>query len=91
MQTDVKSVAATSTGELVGSRTRVKGLVITASATAGSVVLTDGGSSGTAKLTINTPANADLHNVLIPAEGVLFESSVYATLTNVTSITAFYG
>ena len=90
-QTDVKSAATTSTASLISARTRIKGLVVTASAVAGTVVLTDGGASGVAKLTINTPALAGIFNVIIPGEGVLFESNVYATLTNAAAVTVFYG
>ena len=91
IQTDVKSAATTSSAELVPSRTRIKGVVVTASSSAGTVVLADGGSSGTTKLTINTPAAAGIFNVIIPGEGVLFESTVYATLTNASAVTVFYG
>lgn len=91
IQTDVKSATTSSTASLVSARTRIKGLVITSTTTAGTVALADGGSGGTTKLSIATPAVASVHNVLIPGEGVLFETDVYATLTNVASITAFYG
>ena len=91
MQYDVSSAVATSDGTMVAYRARVKGMVITSSASAGSVVLKDGGSGGTSLVTINTPATASVHNVLLPGEGVLFESSIYVDLTNVTSVTVFYG
>ena len=91
MQTDVKSVTVTEGSAATTFRTRVKSLVLTSSASAGSVVLKDGGASGTAKLTLNTPASADFHNILIPGEGVLFESGVYVDVTNVTSVTIFHG
>lgn len=91
MQTDVKSATATVDGTLVAARTRVKAITITCTTSAGSVVLKDGGASGTAKVTINTPAVAEIFNILIPAEGVLFETDVYVDVTNVSSVTAFYG
>lgn len=91
MQTDVKSVTVTADGTAVSYRTRVKSLVITSTATAGSVVLKDGGAGGTALLTLNTPAAADFHNVLIPGQGVLFERDVYVDVTDVSSVTVFYG
>ena len=90
MQTDVKSATVTSTGSVYAGRTRVKSLVLTATATAGSIVLTDG-SGGDTLLTINTPAAADLHNILLPGEGILFRSSVYATLINVSAVTVVHG
>lgn len=91
IQTDVKSASTTSTASLVAARTRVKGIVVTSTTTGGTVVLTDGSAGGTTKLTINTPAVAGIHNVLIPGEGVLFEAGVYATLTDVGAVTVFYG
>ena len=76
---------------LVDARTRIKAMTVTSSGTAGSVILKDGGSGGTTKITINTPAVAEIFNILIPAEGVLFETDVYIDLTSVDSVTVFYG
>ena len=91
MQTDVKSATAVADGTLVDARTRIKAMTVTSSGTAGSVILKDGGSGGTTKITINTPAVAEIFNILIPAEGVLFETDVYIDLTSVDSVTVFYG
>lgn len=91
MQSDVKAGTVTSSGSVVGARNRVKGLYLVAGANAGSIVLKDGGSSGTVRLDIATPAGADDIYVFIPGDGILFETNVYAALTNVTSVTVFYG
>lgn len=91
MQYDVKNVHANASGSLVGYRTRVKGMVITSTGGgAGSVLLKDGGSGGTTQLEVDVPATAAFHSVIIPGEGVLFETSVYATLTNC-YVSVFYG
>lgn len=90
MQTDVKAKSLAVSGTAYAERTRVKGLIITSSATAGGVVLKDGGSSGTTIMTIDTPAVGSVINVQIPGEGVLFSTDVYAALTNAT-VTVFYG
>ena len=90
MQTDVKSATATADGTMVDTRTRIKAMTITSSGTAGSVILKDGGSGGTTVMTINTLAGGETFNVVIPAEGVLFTSSAYATLSNA-KVTVFYG
>lgn len=90
MQTDVKAKSLAASGSVFGGRTRVKGLVITPGASAGSVELKDGGSGGTSVFTINTIANGQVESILIPGEGVLFSTNVYATLTNAT-VTVFYG
>lgn len=89
MQTDVRAVSLASSNTAYAGRARVRGMVIEPGASAGSVVLKDGGSSGTTILTINTTANGETFNVVIPAEGVLFETDVYAALTNA-KVTVFY-
>lgn len=91
MQTDVSSATRTSDGTLVSQPTRIRGIMITTTASAGSIVLRDGGSGGTAKITVNTPAVAEIFNALIPAEGVRFTTDVYLDVTNVDSVTVFYG
>ena len=90
MQTDVKAKSLAASGDVFAGRTRVKGLVITPGASAGSVALKDGGTSGDTIFTINTVANGQVESILIPGEGVVFNTSVYATLTNAT-VTVFYG
>ena len=91
MQTDVSSASATADGTLVSQGTRIKAITITTTSSAGSVVLKDGGSGGTAKLTITTPAVAEIFNVLIPGEGIRFTTDVYVDVTNVSGVTVFYG
>jgi len=89
MQTDVMAKSLAASGSVIRNRARVKGMVVVPGTGAGSVVLKDGGSSGTTILTIPTIANGEPFNVVIPAEGVLFETSVYATLTDA-GVTVFY-
>jgi hypothetical protein len=90
MQTDVKAISLAASGSVFGSRTRVKGMVIEPGGSTGSIILRDGGSGGTIVLTINTPAAGQVSNVLIPGEGVLFLTDVYASLSNA-KVTVFYG
>lgn len=93
MQTDVKAKSLTASGSVFGGPARVKGIVVTCASTASSLTLKDGGSSGTTVMTITTPAAAGIQNILIPGEGVKFDTSIYATFAdaNVTSTTVFYG
>lgn len=96
MQTDVKAKTLTATGALsIGStRARIKGVYYVPSGTAGSISLKDGGSGGTEKLLLATPATTagtGAMTVVIPGQGVLFEADPYLTLSNVTSVTFFYG
>jgi hypothetical protein len=91
MQTDVKSAYLAATGTaVVSSRTRVKSVLIAATATAGSVILRDGGASGVTRLQIDTPAAAGAINAILPGEGILFDTDVHGTLTNCTA-TVVYG
>ena len=89
MQTDVKAVSLAASGAVTDGRARLRSLVIEPSGSAGSVIMKDGGSGGTTIMTLNTTAGGETFNILIPAEGVLFATSIYATLSN-TKVTAFY-
>ena len=94
MQGDVKSTHLNASGSVYANRTRVKGFSICATAsTAGTLILKDGGSSGTSLIEIDIPSNSNPNSfyVAIPQEGVLFTTNVYATLTNIASVTVFYG
>ncbi len=90
VQTDVKAISLAASGTVFGGRTRVRGMIIEPGSSAGSVVLKNGGSSGTTVMTINTTANGETFNALIPASGVLFTTDAYAALTNA-KVTVFYG
>lgn len=90
MQTDIKAKSLAASATVFDQRTRVRGLVIEPGGSAGSVVLKDGGSGGTSVMTFNTVANGETFTVVIPSDGVLFLTDVYATLTN-TKVTVFYG
>jgi len=91
MQTDVLSATATGDGTMVAGPARVKGILLTTTTSAGSVVLKDGGASGTTLVTLNTPAVAEMFNALLPGEGIRFKTDVYVDVTNVSSVTVFYG
>lgn len=90
MNTDVFSKETKSTGTMYASRCRLRGMSIAHGSTAGSVIFRDGGASGDVIATIHTPAATGMENVLVPANGLLFETDVHVTLSNVTSITAFF-
>ena len=90
MQTDVRAASASSDGTIIAARTRVKGLLVVPGASAGSITLKDGGSSGVSQLTITTLAAGTPFPVVIPGEGVLFETDVYGAVSNA-EVTVFYG
>lgn len=91
MSTDVKTSVHTSDETVVTGRTRVRGVIYTNTAVAGSITLTDDGAGGTAHITIATPAVAAGDSIMFPGNGVLFENDVYIALVNVTSATVIYG
>jgi hypothetical protein len=99
MQTDILASAVRTSdgvmndqaGNAIG-RCRVKAIYIAPAAGAGSVVLKDGSSGGATKVTINTIASSTSTNyVLLPGEGLLFQSGVYADITDIASVMVFYG
>ena len=92
MQTDVSAASVSTSSTAVAERTRVRGLVVAPGSANGTIVLKDGGSSGTTLISLTTVANGEPFNILIPANGVLFETDVYVALTGTgTSAVVFYG
>jgi hypothetical protein len=85
---NIQATTRTDDGSIYASRARVKGIHCTTT-TAGSIVLKDGGASGTTRLTVAIGANYS-GNIIIPEDGILFETNVYLDLTNATSVTVFY-
>jgi hypothetical protein len=77
---------------VVGRRAVLRGVYYSAGTSAGSVVLKDGGASGTTRLNLATPgaANSGEDMVEIPGDGILFDTDVHVTITNVDSVTVFY-
>jgi hypothetical protein len=89
MKTDVKSAYVSATGVVYGARTRLRGALIVPGDTAGSIVFTNG-DGGATILSVTTLANGTPFSVVIPEDGVLVSSLLYATVSNATA-TVFYG
>lgn len=86
---DVKSKRVTATGAFTVGRSRLRMLVVTTTATAGRLTMTDG-NGGATLLDIDLVPSVT-HNFYVPDEGIVFTSDLYiSTLTNITSVTAFY-
>ena len=90
MTTDVLVAQVDVTGTAYAGRTRVRGLLVMPGASAGSVVLTDGGLLGSTMMNITTVANGEPFSVVIPANGVVFTNDVHVAVTNATAL-VFYG
>ena len=99
MQTDIlASRPRTDDGQLLDQagnnigRARIKAFLIVPTAAAGSVVFKDGGASGSTKMTINTLANSTNSDyIILPGEGVLFQTSIYVDVTSIASVMVWYG
>jgi hypothetical protein len=92
---NIQAVTKTADAHAIAGRTRVIGVYFTNTATASSFALKNGStSSGTALMTINTPAAAGASDLIIPDMGILFDEGVFIDVNDaqVTSVTLlFYG
>lgn len=94
MQTDVKSTHLNASGYVFQGRARLKAFTMFGGNAVGMVQFRDGGSAGTILCEVDVPASGQTGNlyVLVPGEGVLFSTNIYATFTGATAaVTAFYG
>ncbi len=99
MQTDIlASQVRTTTGQFLAQnggdigRTRVKGIYAISNTVAGTLVLRDGGATGPIKVTLNVLASATAPTYLkLPGEGLLFNTDVHVTISNVEFAMVFYG
>ncbi len=91
MQYDVKAATATTDATLISYRTRVKGLVVSPDGTGTSVVIKDGGASGTTILTVPTTASTNPFPVVIPGEGIVCATNVYVAVNSNDGVVVFYG
>ena len=101
MQTDVLATKPlTLTGNFKAQnngdipRVRIKTIYCVNDTSAGSVVIREGGATGNIIATINTAANGTAGYTIIPVpgEGILCkEGNLHGTITDVASITLFYG
>jgi hypothetical protein len=90
MDTDVRSKNLTATGAMgTNGRCRIKAIYFAPTATAGSVSIKDGGSSGTEIIKVDTNSGSTTY-MLLPSAGVLSLGDPYVTLTTTTSVTIFY-
>lgn len=90
MESDVKVASITSTGTVFAARARVRHIAFRSTGTEGTVVLKDGGASGTTLITLNTPAAVGFHEFSLPGRGVLFGTDIHGTLTSVDGLMVVY-
>ena len=93
MQTDVlaTAIAAAQTNSAVfAGPARIKGMVVSVPAAGGTMTLQNG-SGGTVLFSFVAPAIAGAVNVIIPGQGILCSSGIYATTPANMTVTVFYG
>ena len=93
MQYDVKSTYRTTDGAIYSAPARIKGILITPATTSGGLSLKDGGSGGATVFQSSWAANASPVPVYVafPGEGIRCSTDIYADVTDLTSVTVFYG
>jgi len=91
MQTDVKSTHLNTSGVIFEGRARIKGMVMCANASVKGTLVISNGTTEVIEVDVPSNSNPNSFNVVIPGEGVLCTANVYATMTNLASITVFYG
>jgi hypothetical protein len=83
MKSDVKSVRMTGTGTVFGGRTRLRGIILASSGSAGSVTLQDGNS--VTQFQVDVPAG-DVFSYNLAEDGILFEGGM--TISAISNSTA---
>lgn len=85
------AVTVTADTVAVSGRLRVLAVQYAHTATAATLELKDGGSSGVSRLKITTPAAAGQDYVCIPGQGMKFDTDVYVSVGSCTGVTIIYG
>ena len=95
MQYDVLSAHTDATATMVSTRTRLKAYQCISGGTAGEIVFRDGGASGTVRLRFNIGTGTQPIGLLVPGEGILFNTDIHVTVPgtvpNAAKVTIFYG
>ena len=73
MKSDVKAVRRTSAGTIFGGRTRLRGIILASTGSAGSVTLQDGNS--VTQFQVDVPAG-DVFAYNLAEDGILFEGGM---------------
>ena len=90
----ITATTVTADGVAVNQPTRVKKIYYIYGTGAGSIVLKDGGASGTELLSLTVPVTAAGEasgSITIPEGGLKFATNVYVDVTSVSSVTLFHG
>ena len=90
---DVQAVTKTANAAAVSGRTRIQGIYYTCTGTGSSFDLRNGATdTDTSLVNIVTPAAAGAYDIILPDNGILFDSGVFFDKAdaNVTSVTLIF-
>lgn len=89
---NIQSVQKATSAQAVDGRSRLLGVYFTHSATPATLTLKSGGSGGTAKLALTSPASAGSQDLIIPDVGILFTDGIYIDVSSaeITSVTLLF-
>jgi hypothetical protein len=89
---NIQAVQKTATAQAVNGRARLLGVYFTNTVTPATLTLKSGGSGGTAKLVLTSPAVAGSQDLIIPDAGILFEDGIHIGLSSseITSVTLLF-
>ena len=90
MPASITAKTVTATGTLLGGRTRLKSFYVK-TASSGSPAVVFKNASGGATLLSMVFHTSDDNQITIPDHGIIFDDECHVTLTNVDSITGFFG
>jgi len=88
--TTISSTQLSANGDVFAGSARVKGIWIAHSATAGTVLLRDSGSTGTVVCTLNTAAVIGEYQSDIPDPGIRCAAPYISVTGGVSFVTVFY-
>ena len=90
MAASIFTKTATSTGTLQAGRTRLKAFYVKTSSSGSHAVVFKNGSGGSTLLSMVFHTSED-NQITIPDHGIIFDSECHVTLTNIDSVTGFFG
>jgi hypothetical protein len=90
MAASITAKTVTATGTVQGGRTRLKAFYVKTASSGSPAVVFKNGSSGATLLSMVFHTSDD-NQITIPDHGMIFDDECHVTLTNVDSLTGFFG
>ena len=90
MPASITAKTVTATGTLLGGRTRLKSFYVKTASSGSPAVVFKNASGGSTLLSMVFHTSDD-NQITIPDHGIIFETECHVTLTNIDSLTGFFG